>query len=69
MGVTRARVYQLLEECGRVMEVRWPEGKHLLAQLEAKLAAEQPGDHDLKLLHATRELVYPGKGQLSDDEA
>lgn len=26
MGVTRARVYQLLEECSRVMEVRWPEG-------------------------------------------
>lgn len=69
MGVTRARVYQLLEECGRVMEVRWPEGKHLLAQLEAKLAPEHPGDHDLKLLHATRELLFPGKGQLSDDEA
>ncbi len=67
MGVTRARVYQLLEECGRVMDVRWPEGKHLLAQVEAKFATD-PGIHDLKLLHATRELFYPGKGQLSDGE-
>ena len=25
MGVTRARVYQLLEDAGKVMEVRWPE--------------------------------------------
>ena len=29
MGVTRARVYQQLEECGKIMDVRWPEGEHL----------------------------------------
>ncbi len=68
MGVTRARVYQLLEDCSRVMEVRWPEGKPLLAQLDAKLHAEATEADDLTLFRATRELFYPGKGQLTDDE-
>jgi hypothetical protein len=69
MGVTRARVYQLLEDCGRVMDVRWPDGKHQLAQLAAKLLTEATAEADLTLFHATRELFYPGKGQLVDDEA
>lgn len=68
MGVTRARVYQLLEECSRVMEVRWPEGEGLLAQLDAKFHAEATGSEDLKLFRATRELFYPGKQKLSDEE-
>jgi len=68
MGVTRARVYQLLEECSRVMEVRWPEGAQLMAQLEAKFHAEATGGEDLKLFHATRELFYPGKQKLSDED-
>ena len=34
MGVTRARVYQLLEDCARVMDVRWPEGRWLLGELD-----------------------------------
>ena len=68
MGVTRARVYQLLEDCSRVMEVRWPEGQQLMAQLEAKFHAEATGQDDLHLLHATRELFYPGKHTLSDEE-
>ena len=33
MGVTRARVYQLLDDCSKVMNVRWPEGQMLLRQL------------------------------------
>jgi hypothetical protein len=69
MGVTRARVYQLLEDCGRVMEVRWPEGQQLLAQLEARLQADSANKEGLALFHATRELFYPGKAQLADEEA
>ena len=69
MGVTRARVYQLLEECGRGMEVRWPQGQHQLAQLAAKLHAEAGAQDDLTLFDATRELFYPGKGQLLDEDA
>jgi len=69
MSVTRARVYQLLEDCSRVMEVRWPEGKQLLAQLDAKVHAEATPEDDLTLFRATRELFYPSKGQLADEEA
>ena len=36
MGVTRARVYQLLEECTKVMGVRWPEGGGQLQKLLAR---------------------------------
>jgi hypothetical protein len=69
MGVTRARVYQLLEDCARVMEVRWPEGKAPLARLVHKLQTEAPPHTDLKLLLATVELFYPGKRGLLEEEA
>jgi hypothetical protein len=44
MGVTRARIYQLLEDCGKVMDVRWPEGERALVALGERLhhgAAEE----------------------------
>jgi hypothetical protein len=68
MGVTRARVYQLLEDCSRVMEVRWPEGQQLLAQLEAKFRVEATPQDDLRMFRATHELFYPGKHKLSDED-
>jgi hypothetical protein len=68
MGVTRARVYQLLEDCARVMDVRWPEGKTLLGKLMHKIQTEGAPDADLKLLLSTIELFYPGKRGLVDDE-
>ncbi len=57
MQVTRARVYQLLEDCAGVLNVRWPEGRWLLAPLSAR-----PGDTDpdaMGLIHALRCLFYP----------
>jgi hypothetical protein len=69
MGVTRARVYQLLEDCSRIMSVRWPEGQQLLAQLDAKFHADSTAQHDPRLFEATYELFYPGKYNLSDEEA
>jgi len=68
MGVTRARIYQLLEDCSRIMEVRWPEGQQWMAQLEAKFNAEATSQDDLRLFRATRELFYPGKQKLVDEE-
>jgi hypothetical protein len=68
MGVTRARVYQLLEECSQVMQVRWPEGQHALAELAAKFQAEAGPEDDLTLFYATRELFYPGKEPLADED-
>ena len=69
MGVTRARVYQLLEDCANVMRVRWPEGRCLLEFLHRKLEANAgPGD-DLQLLKATFDLFYGEKHELADGQA
>lgn len=57
LQVTRARVYQLLEDCAGVLNVRWPEGRWLLAPLSAR-----PGDTDpeaMGLIHALRSMFYP----------
>ncbi len=58
MGVTRARIYQLLEEGANVMEVRWPEGRWFLAPLEEKLAAGGTPAAQ-QLLYGVIELLYP----------
>lgn len=57
LGVTRARVYQLFEECAKALEVRWPEGRWLLAPLEAKCQAATPSTR--RLLESIVELFYP----------
>lgn len=61
MGITRARVYQLLEDCGNIMEVRWPEGESLVRQLAARLAASEASRDSLKQFNATVELFFPSK--------
>jgi hypothetical protein len=68
MGLTRARVYQLLEECATVMEIRWPQGQLLLNRLVAKLEADPDLQVDLQLLRATTELFFPGKKRLADED-
>lgn len=57
LSVTRARVYQLIEDCGRVMEVRWPEGRWLLAALVDHPQEIEP--EALGLIHAVRGIFYP----------
>lgn len=57
IGVTRARVYQLLEDCAKVMEVRWPEGRWLLAPLANRFGAADP--EALGLLHGIVDLFFP----------
>jgi hypothetical protein len=69
MGVTRARVYQLLEDCSRVMEVRWPEGQQLLAQLDARYQDDTASNDDPRLFRATYELFFPGKYAIADEDA
>lgn len=63
MGLTRARVYQLLNEINDIMTVRWPTGRHLTHELREKFQRE--GDElnavpDLRQFHAAVELFYPG---------
>ncbi|QDU54560.1 hypothetical protein [Aeoliella mucimassa] len=57
LGVTRARVYQLLEDCSKVMEVRWPTGRWLLIPLEARAVDASPRAQ--QLVRAACELFYP----------
>jgi hypothetical protein len=61
LGVTRARVYQLLDECGKAMAVRWPEGRELLAKLVEKFDAAGASAEQRELLEATRELFFPAR--------
>lgn len=73
IGVTRARVYQLLEDCAKVMDVRWPEGRWLFAPLATRFGASDP--ETIGLVHGIIDLFYPpekaveagddGRGQLA----
>ena len=58
MGVTRARVYQLLDDCGKVMAVRWPEGRWLLAPMGSQLAQAEDVEA-LGLYRAILDLFFP----------
>lgn len=63
MGLTRARVYQLLNEINDIMMVRWPMGRHQSHELRERLQAETDDlTHapDLRHFHAAVELFYPG---------
>ena len=59
LGVTRARIYQLLETCGEVMQVRWPHGRWMFELLRHKLQAHGEGSEALSLLDSLQWLLYP----------
>lgn len=61
LGVTRARVYQLLEQCGDAMAVRWPEGRSQLVALEIMLESQPGTTSELTSLRRVVELFYPLK--------
>ncbi|MCA9198039.1 MAG: hypothetical protein KDA87_10890 [Planctomycetales bacterium] len=65
LGVTRARVYQLLEDCGKVISIRWPEGRQRLELLTAKFAALESDNERLALFFGMRELFFPEKSSIS----
>ncbi|MEO1497633.1 MAG: hypothetical protein AAFV43_10825 [Planctomycetota bacterium] len=57
LRVTRARVYQLLDDCARMAAVRWPEGRWLAAPL-----VDRPGAIEgraLALINNTRAVFFP----------
>jgi hypothetical protein len=59
LSVTRARVYQLLDESHKVIEVRWPEGRGWLDLFADHLAEHDADKSARELLDATRELFWP----------
>ena len=68
LGVTRARVYQLLDDCSKAIDVRWPDGGRRLAVLSKMFQAVRPGQEDLTLFNDTRNLFFPEKQQGDKDQ-
>ena len=63
MGLTRARVYQLLNEINDILSVRWPMGRHQIYELRDKFQQESASlesPPELEQFHAAIELFYPG---------
>ncbi len=58
-GVTRARIYQLLKECGDMMAVRWPEGRHKLNTLQQRLESARADAEALTLVRGVIDLFFP----------
>jgi len=69
VGVTRARVYQLLDECAKAFAVRWPEGRCHLTLLSQRYHREDPASEALRLLDATKTLFFPQKFEEKSDES
>jgi hypothetical protein len=61
LGVTRARVYQMLEECHNVMSIRWPDGRRQLDEFAQWLDHHYASAEAANLLASLRELLYPLK--------
>ncbi len=63
MELTRARVYQLLNEINDIMNVRWPTGRRQVHDLRTRLQEEmepQESSPALELVTAAIEVFYPG---------
>ncbi len=56
LGLTRARMYQLVEDCGKVFVVRWPDASTQLDRLSAQFT-KRPNEECATLIEAIRELT------------
>jgi hypothetical protein len=62
LGLTRARIYQLLSEINDLVTVRWPYGRHQVREVAAKFEAELPNldrAPNLEQFRAAVELFCP----------
>jgi hypothetical protein len=62
LGLTRARVYQLLAEASGVMSVRWPEGASLVHGLREKVRRTGAASGGAQLYVSAADLFYPRRG-------
>jgi len=60
-GLTRARLYQVLEECSLAAHVRWPHGRILLNELMIYLTGRDGQEKVVKQLHQLMITLYPVK--------
>lgn len=63
LGVTRARVYQLLEDCNKVLWIRWPEGKGTYELLAPRVS----GDAEA-LFQSSKQLFFTTKPETANPE-
>src|SRR5262249_8885373 len=61
MGLTRARIYQLLADVGDIIAVRWPEGQYLVAHLVERLQSERSNDPELDHFLTAVDLFFPDR--------
>lgn len=59
MGLTRARIYQLLAEVGAIMDVRWPTGAALVSDTIFVAAKEELAANDIDRLGSAMDLFFP----------
>ena len=69
LGVTRARIYQLVDECAMAFSVRWPQGRCQLDALKQRYEREEQHPEALRLLDAARQICFPQKleGEQADE--
>ena len=57
--MTRARIYQLMDDAGQVIRVRWPEGRFLLAEYEIRLCSGEADQEAIEQFQAIRQMFFP----------
>lgn len=67
MGLTRARIYQLLSEVSEVVHLRWPAGPGLIALLRGKLEAAGADQELMKWFDNAYELFFVRSGLPAED--
>ncbi|HBO46435.1 MAG TPA: hypothetical protein DD670_21405 [Planctomycetaceae bacterium] len=68
MGLTRARVYQMLDIINDILMIRWPDGRRMVHELcdrLASLAGTEAEFADLSQFFAAVELFYPRRRRLA----
>lgn len=61
LGLTRARLYQVLEECALAAHVRWPQGRVMLNELMVFLTNREGMEKVVRQLHQLIITLYPSK--------
>jgi hypothetical protein len=61
LGLTRARLYQVLEECALAAHVRWPQGRVVLNELMVYLSNREGLERVVRQLHQLIITLYPTK--------
>lgn len=61
MRLTRARIYQLLEDASTVVDVRWPRGKGMMRELMDRISADNTDSTEARFLRTVAETFFPSE--------